>query len=312
MADLSGYATTQDLNVETNRAIATESFIQTNLDAETNRATAAESNIQTSLDAEISRATAAEQALDNKIYFKDAPLPGSIYSSNPGNVGIGTDMPSAKLDVDGNVLVRQNLNVDGNSMTTGNSYVGGTSRANGFVKSGGQSYEYLMADGTTSYGPSLSGLVTMADLSGYATTQDLNVETNRAIATESFIQTNLDAETMRATDAENNIETSLIVETNRAIAAEQALASATKRGTVGYFGNVSIGTGFTVSVPTIGYYSIFFDTPLTNTPIVVATLVDEIGFCAISNVSTTGFTVKIKSPNNNAMNSSFSFIVMAP
>jgi hypothetical protein len=170
----------------------------------------------------------------------------------------------------------------------------------------------------------------MADLSGYATTQDLNVETNRATATESFIQTNLDAETnrataaesniqtsldaetMRATDAELNISTSLIVETNRAIAAEQALASATKRGTVNSNGTLSIGSGFTVSNTGTGSYSIVFDTPFTTVPIAVVTLVNSIGFSAISNVSTTGFNVTVRQTNATPMNSSFSFIVMAP
>jgi hypothetical protein len=212
--DLSGYATTQDLNAETaravlaevniqtdldnerNRAEAVENYLQSSLDAETSRATAAEYNLETGLNAETSRAVAAEyilttslnaettraiaaeQALDNKIYFKDANtiLGGSIYSSNPGNVGIGTNMPVEKLDVAGNVLVREDLIVEGNNMTLGNSNVGqnltvnhslivngssttvgnsdvaGTATANSFVKAGGTSSEFLMADGSVSTG----------------------------------------------------------------------------------------------------------------------------------------------------------------
>ena len=96
MADLSGYATTLDLNTETNRAAAAEYNIEARVDVETNRA------------------LAAEQALDNKIYFRDATdFPGSIYSSNPGNVGIGTGLPSEKLDVNGNLKVRQNATITG-------------------------------------------------------------------------------------------------------------------------------------------------------------------------------------------------------
>jgi len=231
--------------------------------------------------------------------------PYRMIINSTGKVGIGNQSPTEQLDVTGNIKSNQNV------------------MANSFVKAGGQANEFLMADGTTSYGPSLSGLVTMADLSGYATTQALNSvesnlasalnnETTRAIAAEYNLQTSLDDETSRATTQEYILTTSLNAETTRAVAAEQALASATKRGTVGYFGSVSIGTGFTSSLLTIGYYSIIFDTPLTNTPIVVATLVDAIGFCAISNVSTTGFTVIVKSPNGTAMSSSFSFIVMAP
>ena len=61
---------------------------------------------------ETTRATSAEQALDDKIYFRDAiDFPGSIYSSNPGNVGIGTDLPSEKLDVAGNLRIRGNVGI---------------------------------------------------------------------------------------------------------------------------------------------------------------------------------------------------------
>ena len=39
--------------------------------------------------------------------------PSSIYNVNQGNVGIGTDLPSEKLDVNGNLKVRQNATITG-------------------------------------------------------------------------------------------------------------------------------------------------------------------------------------------------------
>ena len=96
--------------------------------------------------------------------------PNAIHNVNQGNVGIGTDLPYEKLDVNGNVRVRenlyvagyiaaingisvsQNLVVNGDNFTVGNSDVGGTAKANSFVKLGGQANEYLMADGSVSTG----------------------------------------------------------------------------------------------------------------------------------------------------------------
>ena len=181
-------------------------------------------------------------------------------------------------------------------LKNGNTTINGTTTANSFVKAGGTSSQYLMADGTTTVGP---------DLSGYATTQASNsVESNLASA--------LNNETIRATAAEYNLQSSLDAETSRAIAAEQALASATKRGTVASNGTVSIGNGFSSYVNTIGYYSITFNTPFTTLPIVVATLQNSPGFISVTNVTTTGFMVVIGNVGGYPMSGSFSFIVMAP
>ena len=83
-------------------------------------------------------------------------------TSNAGYVGIGTATPNEKLDVVGNV------------------------KANSFVKTGGTSSQYLMANGSTSVGP---------DLSGYATTDALN-------NTSSLLSAQIADENVRATNAE--------------------------------------------------------------------------------------------------------------
>lgn len=131
----------------------------------------------------------ARQEGDLVFYDQTAELAGDV---NPfrmmikptGNVGIGTDLPSEKLDVAGNTRVRQNLYVDGNSivsqnldvnqnltvngsnitngysMTVGNSEVIGTATANSFVKAGGQANEFLMADGSVSTGNTFQNQIT--------------------------------------------------------------------------------------------------------------------------------------------------------
>ena len=55
-------------------------------------------------------------------------------------MGIGTQSPSEKLDVVGNLRV------------SANALIQGTSTANSFVKSGGTSSQFLMADGSVSEG----------------------------------------------------------------------------------------------------------------------------------------------------------------
>ncbi|CAN5786849.1 hypothetical protein BH11BAC4_BH11BAC4_11800 [soil metagenome] len=44
-----------------------------------------------------------------------SPNPNDIYNPNSGNVGIGTGIPSQKLDIAGNVKVRNDLLIDGNT-----------------------------------------------------------------------------------------------------------------------------------------------------------------------------------------------------
>jgi hypothetical protein len=158
--------------------------------------------------------------------FVPASNPNDITNVNYGNVGIGTDTPTEKLDIKGgNLRVRQDVMVEGVAnlnevkISSGNPAQGKvlTSDNNG------------IATWQTPAAP---------DLSGYATTQDLNAETaravlaevniqtdldnerNRAEAVENYLQSSLDAETSRATAAEYNLETGLNAETNRAVLAE--------------------------------------------------------------------------------------------
>jgi hypothetical protein len=74
------------------------------------------------------------------VFETTADDPTAIHNTNPGNVGIGTDLPSEKLDVAGNLKVRQNATVSG------------TATASSFVKDGGTSSQFLMADGSVSTG----------------------------------------------------------------------------------------------------------------------------------------------------------------
>jgi hypothetical protein len=138
--DLSGYATTTDVT-NLQFSVINNQIQSDNLLAQTQYLNNEIYDLESSLYAEVIRATTAEEALDSKIYFRDATdFPGSIYSSNPGNVGIGTDLPSEKLDVAGNLKVRENAMIQG------------TATANSFVKDGGTSTQFLMADGSVSTG----------------------------------------------------------------------------------------------------------------------------------------------------------------
>jgi hypothetical protein len=75
------------------------------------------------------------------IPFKIKPnSPTNSLVINSLGVGIGTDLPSEKLDVNGNLKVRENAMIQG------------TSTANSFVKIGGTSSQFLMADGSVSEG----------------------------------------------------------------------------------------------------------------------------------------------------------------
>jgi hypothetical protein len=138
--DLSGYATTTDVT-NLQFSVINNQIQSDNLLAQTQYLNNEIYDLETNLYTEVNRATTSEAYLDSKIYFRDATdFPGSIYSSNPGNVGIGTDLPSEKLDVAGNLKVRENAMIQG------------TATANSFVKDGGTSSQFLMADGSVSTG----------------------------------------------------------------------------------------------------------------------------------------------------------------
>lgn len=85
------------------------------------------------------------------------------------------------------------------------------------------------------------------------------------------------------------------------------------RGTVAASGTVSNGTGFFIgSIIQSGIYPIAFNTPFTTIPIVVATVQGSAGISvSVSNVTTTGFRV-YTSTSSTLINSTFSFIAMAP
>lgn len=64
------------------------------------------------------------------VFETTADDPSAIFNTNTGNVGIGTDLPSEKLDVNGNIKSSENM------------------LASSFVKAGGTSSQFLMADGS--------------------------------------------------------------------------------------------------------------------------------------------------------------------
>ena len=82
--------------------------------------------------------------------FETTAYPTDIYNTNPGNVGIGTDLPSEKLDVAGNLKVRGNMTLNGtlNNMNIGNLGSGTTN-----VALGDNAYSTnASGDGNTSIG----------------------------------------------------------------------------------------------------------------------------------------------------------------
>ncbi len=84
------------------------------------------------------------------VFETTADVPTDIHNINPGNVGIGTDLPSEKLDVAGNLKVRQNMTVNGtlNNMNIGNLGSGTTN-----VALGDNAYSTnASGDGNTSIG----------------------------------------------------------------------------------------------------------------------------------------------------------------
>jgi len=116
----------------------------------------------------------------------------AIHNTNSGNVGIGTDLPSEKLDVSGNLKVRQNATVSG------------TATASSFVKDGGTSSQFLMADGSVSDGI-LAAITTMSNqitsLQGQVSGLQYQVSTltmpTVIIGTKTWTSTNLNVTTYR-------------------------------------------------------------------------------------------------------------------
>ena len=143
--DLTGYATTDALN-------NTASMLSTNLDDE------------------IVRAITAEADLSNQIsnvqsnFVTTSSDPNNISNVNSGNVGIGTDLPSEKLDVAGNLKVRGNISNGGSNAS------GPYSIATGLNTTASGQYSTAMGESSVSNGYSTTALGIASTASGWGAT----------------------------------------------------------------------------------------------------------------------------------------------
>ena len=85
------------------------------------------------------------------------------------------------------------------------------------------------------------------------------------------------------------------------------------RGTVASNGTVSNGTGFSSAIFLTGSYIITFNTPFTTIPIVVTTTQNNYSISSVTNVTTTGFWIRIVNfVSSGPIAATFNFIAMAP
>jgi len=59
------------------------------------------------------------------IYQRLTTTAATILARDSGDVGIGTTAPQAKLDVNGDAIVRMNATVSGNAVVQGSAFIGG-------------------------------------------------------------------------------------------------------------------------------------------------------------------------------------------
>jgi len=253
--DLDGYATTAEVQAETNRAVAVEQTILTALDGygvpqsldgyatlvdlqgETNRALAAEQEIKSALDGYNSIGTCGEATLVDG--YVAVSLPGAIpvdakvmwSRKTPlgqiGDVSLGSQTTNEFSLVSSSEYDQSIMTWTINSIVTGALVIGttsGTAADGGLLQSEisrAEAAEALIRQTLDGYGVPQS-------LDGYATTVELQAETNRAIGAENQIKTALDGYTTQTyvDGYAASIIASVAAETNRAIAEENIIKAA--------------------------------------------------------------------------------------
>ena len=96
--------------------------------------------------------------------FETTAYPTDIHNTNPGNVGIGTDLPSEKLDVAGNLKVRGNISNGGSNAS------GPYSIATGLNTTASGQYSTAMGESSVSNGYSTTALGIASTASGWGAT----------------------------------------------------------------------------------------------------------------------------------------------